>query len=143
MSDQSPAIEDLKAIQEKLSEASERIYEALELAAQLKLKPRYFMGLAELIEHTEQTQSGLLEACQRKAEETNHPPVHSSAGASRRDIHLPTPEEMDRMRQYFFEQMELNRRPSIGLGLGVGKKLHPLERGMVERGHDCAMQDNH
>lgn len=60
-----PAVEDLQPIADKLTEASQKIYEAVELAAQLRVKPRHLGGLCSIVEHIENVQIELLEAAKR------------------------------------------------------------------------------
>lgn len=60
-----PAIEDLQPIADKLTEASQKIYEAVELAAQLRINPRHLSGLCSVVEHIGNVQLELFEAAKR------------------------------------------------------------------------------
>ena len=130
-----PAIEDLQPIADKLAEATQKIYEAVELAAQLKLKPRHLSSICGVVERIESTQMELLEAAKR----TPSPVIPRLNGFE------ISSEEMERMRQGFLEQMELNRNPSVGLGLRRG--FHPIYGSiygkMLDSESDHPIQDSH
>lgn len=123
-----PAVEDLQPIADKLTEAQQKIYEAVQLAAQLGIKPRPLTNICSIIEHIDATQMELLEASKRTP--SNHPPMYPSARLN--TFEIPS-EEIERMRRDFLEQMELNRRsPVAGLAIS-GRRLGDMQPEEVEK----------
>lgn len=111
---QTPDVEDLQLIQNKLKEASSKIYEALELAAQLKLHPRHLSNLVSMIEHSNGVYQDLLQAAEKPAIETrfNRIPMYGGAIGLAMPSHRLgdiNPEEMERMKTELTEQLRGSR----------------------------------
>lgn len=127
----SPAVEDLQPIAALLNEASQKIYEAVQLAAQLKLKPQKLSNICNVVEHIETVQLDLLEAAKRPSlRGDNHPPMHYPRVS---EFEIPA-EAVEEMRREFLTQMELNRRPpSIGMMAMSGRRLGDMESQVREK----------
>lgn len=97
------AVEDLQPIQEKLNEATAKIYEAIELAAQLKLPARNLGSIVSLVEISTGINRELLQLCERPVEtEFNRMPRLGAVPGLARKLH---PEEMEGMQRNFEEDM--------------------------------------
>lgn len=88
-----PTLENIRPIQEKLDEATEKIYEAIELVVQLKLHPRHLKSVVDVTAYINEVTQKLLQATQGR------PNGLVAYDCSK----TPSPEEIEEIKKRFAE----------------------------------------